>query len=310
MTIYRTADDSSSCFPLWALPDTVLYHLVCFVAPPTQRATVICHQLAPLSSASYAAFLSSSKSENSPLWEILLRQDYKNAVTQAAPNSNNNKQVVKRRESKRLKQSMFQQVQHAHQKIQSNTTAAFHFLAEMSQGSSTKPNQCLSLLRLRKLLSQYAPLYNLNRPSESGGLCLIEVCRARHVKESTILACVKELVELHGAAVNAETYESPHAYETALCVAATRGMPTVLQYLLAQGADPTIRCAGRFRLIGNDHVEHHQRTAFRKDVTPLEFARAMRDEEINAGTNERDLVDLRLCIQRLEKVVDDVRCRS
>jgi hypothetical protein len=34
---------------LWQLPDELLFYLVSFVAAPTHRANVLCHQLAPLS---------------------------------------------------------------------------------------------------------------------------------------------------------------------------------------------------------------------------------------------------------------------
>jgi hypothetical protein len=59
---------------LWELPDVLLCYLVSFVAAPTHRATVLCHQLAPLCKAARRAILEEDSSIT--LWDTVLREDY------------------------------------------------------------------------------------------------------------------------------------------------------------------------------------------------------------------------------------------
>ena len=112
---------------LWRLPDAVLFHLIGFVAPPTHRAAVICHQLAPLTQDATRVLL---RQDPSTLWEILLRQDYgakRNAVgdhdyesTRRRRSSRGNTAMATtsttRRACKRLRRSILQRVQMAHSK--------------------------------------------------------------------------------------------------------------------------------------------------------------------------------------------------
>jgi hypothetical protein len=138
----------------------------------------------------------------------------------------------------------------------------------------------------------------LNEVVSSGGLFLVEVCRARNVKEGVILRCVQELVELRGAIVNLCTNEPPSSLN-ALSVAAVRGMATVVKYLLQAKADATIACSGRFRLHTNP------KKSLRCDnVTPLQFATSMIEAERAEGATERALRDLVACIRLLEEVTN------
>lgn len=148
--------------------------------------------------------------------------------------------------------------------IHDNTEIAFFYLSEM--GSLARGG--LTKAKLRGLLEEYGPI-RTNNVVSSGGVFLVELCRARKVRESVILACVQEMVSSHGALVDKATRESERCRETPLCVAAARGMPTVVNYLLQQGASPELRSSGRFRL-------HHvpKRTLARTHVRPLEFAQA------------------------------------
>jgi hypothetical protein len=176
--------------------------------------------------------------------------------------------------------------------IHDNTEIAFFYLSEMvslARGGLTKA-------KLRGLLDEYGPI-RTNNVVSSGGVFLVELCRARHVKESVILACVQEMVESHGALVDASTRESERCRESPLCVAAARGMPTVVKYLLQRGASPELRSSGRFRL-------HHvpKRSLHRKNARPLEFSQAMRAAEKEAGATDRSLGALDKCIKRLQKV--------
>jgi hypothetical protein len=81
---------------------------------------------------------------------------------------------------------------------------------------------------------------------------------------------------------------------TALCVAAARGMATVVKYLLSKGADQSIPCTGRFRL-----YTQLRRTVKCTHATPIEFAEKIRSEESAEGASEDDLKDLTKIIQYL-----------
>lgn len=97
--------------PLWKLPEPVLFHVLKFVAPPTHRASVICHQLALLSHEAEEVLL---RQEESALWDIILRQDY--GVQDPNVGANKSDTTTTRRSCKRLRQSIFQRVQSAHRK--------------------------------------------------------------------------------------------------------------------------------------------------------------------------------------------------
>lgn len=126
-------EESSLLLPpplLWRLPDTVLFHILCFAAPPTHRATVVCHQLAPLEREATETLL---RQQTEPaLWEIVLRQDYgvrdpdSSAANIAADDDARRRKgrgkdissttTTTRRACKRLRRSILQRVQTAHSK--------------------------------------------------------------------------------------------------------------------------------------------------------------------------------------------------
>lgn len=147
------------------------------------------------------------------------------------------------------------------------------------------------------LLNEFGPHLRINTTLSSGGLYLVEVCRARHVRESVVLKCVQELVEERGAIADLFTSEAPNSSLTALCVAAVRAMPTVVKYLLCTArASRDIRSSGRFRLMAQP-----KKSLRCNNVTPLEFAQKMRQAEIEAGASARDLVNLNKCIRLLDR---------
>jgi hypothetical protein len=53
--------NSSTC-AVWELPRVIVFHMAKFVAAPTTRATVLCHQIAPLCRTSYQAILNDQQS--------------------------------------------------------------------------------------------------------------------------------------------------------------------------------------------------------------------------------------------------------
>eukprot|EP00977_Amphora_coffeiformis_P023282 scaffold12881_cov177-Amphora_coffeaeformis.AAC.1 len=175
--------------------------------------------------------------------------------------------------------------------IRDNTEIAFFYLSEMANRACG-----LNKAKLRGLWHEYGPL-RVNTVVSSGGVFLVEVCRAKQVQERTLLACVQELVEQYGAGVDGITHESPSSNQTALCVATVRGMPTVVQYLLHKGANPELLSSGRFRVTrgGGKSVRC-------KHVTPLEFGQAMREAEAQAGATKADLKSLDACLELLRPV--------
>lgn len=297
-------EDYETILLLWKLPDAVLFHIVSFVAPPTHRAAVICHRLALLSRDAASTLLE----ETSTLWEIISKEDYQVVERDDDPG----KKGASRRACKRLRRTVLERVRGAHSKfpsqniaseiyipnrmyvfshliyleesIHDNTEIAFFYLTEMtSKGALTKA-------KLKGLLNEYGPI-RVNNVVSSGGLFLVELCRAKQTRESTILACVKELIN-HGALMDRRSHESDSSQQNALCVATVRGMPTIVKFLLEQGANTEILSSGRFRLRG-------RKSLLRKNVTPLEFGRAMRAAEAETGASKRDLRLLDACVELL-----------
>jgi hypothetical protein len=273
------SSEPSPC--LWELPDVIIFHIVTFVAPPTERATVLCHDIAQLCHASYRAVL---LEEERSLWDMVLQEDYGAVVR---PDN------AKMRASKRLRRSAVHRVREAHTLIKDNTEIAFYYLSEMT---STSRNG-LTRAKLCRLLEEYGPHLRINHPVASGGLYLVEVCRARNVKEAVILKCVQELVENYGALVDRWTNESKKSGQTALAVAAVRAMPTVVQYVMSKGrACREQRSSGRFGLNTKP-----KKTLQCINATPVEFAVAMRNAEREAGATKGQLGNLEECIRILRK---------
>jgi hypothetical protein len=269
---------------LWDLPDAILFHIVTYLAPATLRAGVLCHQIAPLCKASYQSlFVQDERS----IWDLVLQTDYGVATE-------GQHRLCQRRASQRLRRSPACKVRDAHLLINDNTEIAYFYLFEMVNAKTKKDE--LSWGKMHNLFEEYGPHLRVNRPVSSGGLYLVEVCRAKHVHESVILKCVKELVEQRGALVNLRSNESTGSIQNALCVAAVRGMQKVVRYLLEKGADKIMTSSGRFALHTNPKksIRYNQ-------VTPLEFARGMRAAEINEGASQTSLAGLDACIKLLEQ---------
>jgi len=151
----------------------------------------------------------------------------------------------------------------------------------------------------------------------------VEVVRARYVKETVILKCIKLLIGENGADPNVPSAEEgldsttkiAPVYETSaasgevgtclssstgrelypLVIAAARGMATVVKYLLSVGANINLRGSSRFRLYSNP-----RKSVKGVDLTALEFAIKMRDNELENGVREEDLKGLNRVISLLE----------
>lgn len=270
---------------IWELPDVLLFKIVSFVAAPTHRATILCHRLAPLCKAAHRTLLQDDETA-ATLWDTVLTDDY--GVLSSKHHGNTC------RASKRLRRSPVHRVRDAHRLINDNTEIAYFYLAEMVN-SSCQGNK-LSKARLVSLLEEYGPHLRINRNVSSGGLYLVEVCRAKHATEPVLLNCVRELVENRGALVNLQTSESDLSRQTALCVAAARGLSTVVEYLLHRHADPSRTSSGRFAL----HTKP-KKSVRCAQKTALEFAAAMRTAELAEGASKAALTGLDKCIRLLER---------
>lgn len=261
------------------VPEVVLYTILCFVAGPTHRAHVICHQLAPLSKTIASSLLEKSVT----LWQALLEGDY-GAQHQVKHNRNT------RGATKRRREAPIYRVRDAHLLVKDNTEIAYYYLEELTNA----PNRSLTLGRLNGILHEYGPHLRINDRTKVGGTFLVACCRARYAREYHIRQCVELLVETYGAKTSLSTLESAQSSLTPLCVAAARGMPTVVRYLLQQGASKTERSTGRFRLHTNA-----RRSVKCTQATPWQFAHSMRAAEESEGADKRDLKDLDKCIRLL-----------
>jgi hypothetical protein len=264
-------------FLLWELPEVLLYHITCFVAPQTKRSAILCHKIALLCKASSKAILEETRSV--ALWELVLKGDY--GVDSPV-------ETTTRRSCKRLRRSSVDKVRDTHKVILDNTEIAYFYLWELSY-ESTKNS--LTKSKLCSILEKYGPHLFINKTISSGGTFLVEVCRSRNTAQGTILHCVQELVENRGASVNLATNESSNSILTPLCVAAVRGMPKVVKYLVSKGASPYIKGSARFRLYKNP-----KKSLRSQDSTPLQFAMSMLDAERKEGATPHELVNLNKCI--------------
>jgi len=279
-----STNTASPSFDLWDLPDVLLFRVVSFAAAPTERAAVLCHQLGPLCPAAHRSIFSP---ERSLLWDTVLREDY--GVVDVI-------RKTKRRKCERLMRSAVERVRDAHQLMSTNTEYAFFHLSELIHGKNREGKK-LSKAQMNRILDEFGPRLRVHRTVATGGIFLVELCRARNVAERTVLQCVQALVEERGAApsVNMRTSESTECCETALCVAAARGMATVTKYLLRRGADPLIKSSGRFSL----HTNKRQSVRCH-EATVAEFVKAMIKAEQEAGATNASFKGLRQCLRMVE----------
>jgi hypothetical protein len=279
-----------------SLPDDVFYSILLFLEQPMGISAIVCKLITPLSSAT-RTFVNTDSS----LWENILGGYYLNGSGTSSVSAYRAR--TQRRSSKRLRRTTAKEdVIHAHYVLRDQTEMALQEVADMAISKSPKP---LSLARLRGVLTNYGPILNNNQRSAIGGTFLVDCCRARCIKESVILACLKELVEKYGASVDVPATEGSsyqqvtkkkHYTLTALVVAAARGMPTVVKYLV-QASPPSISTLGtsRFRLYTNP------KKSISATLTPLKFAERMKEAELENGATEEQLSLLNLCIRILRE---------
>jgi hypothetical protein len=202
---------------------------------------------------------------------------------------------------------------HAYNLTLSRTETAIMQLAEYTHS----PKDSLTFAKLRNLVLVHGPVA-INQRVRTGGTFLVEVCRARHVHEGVILKCVKLLINEYGANPNVPSAEfasakavviqrpgnatSQTACSTStigtelypLIIAAARGMPTVVKYLLESGADREVRGSCKFKLFSS------KRSIKGDNLTALEFASKMLKEEKANGLGASDLKGLLKVVRLLD----------
>ena len=287
-----------------SLPDDVFYKILMFLADrPTGVSRIVGQSIAPLCS-STREFVNFDSS----LWDNILGGYYLNGSGNSSVSAYRAR--TQRRSSKRLRRTTAKEdVIHAHCVLRDQTEMALQEVADMAISKSPKP---LSLSRLRGILTNYGPILNINQRSAIGGTFLVDCCRARCIKESVILACVKELVEVYGASIDVpategSSYQSvtkkKHNTLPALVVAAARGMPSVVKFLVDK-SPASVRVLGtsRFRLFTNP------KKSISATLVPLQFAERMYAAELENGATDRQLPLLKHCIQILQKAESNLDC--
>jgi hypothetical protein len=235
-------------------------------------------------------------------WQMVLTEEYGVVRDNAATTST--------RSCRRLRRSMRQRVIEAHASVLQNTEFAFFHLTELTSRGNINPNNnnkknqkgVLSKSKLVAIIDEFGPILRLSGALRSGGVFLVEVCRAKGVRENAILKCVEYLVlDQNRCNPNDMSNESPRSRQTALVVAAARGLSTIVSFLVSVGADPSILCAGRFRLAYATTA-----TVSGVDWTAQQFATAMRTAELAHGTPAKQLKGLDRCIELLAKEVGSI----
>lgn len=111
-------------------------------------------------------------------------------------------------------------------------------------GQDTK-NLTVGMLKL--FLSRWSPCPLVDRASPVyNATILMEICKARGIREATLVQCAKHMLSTMHADVNARP-SSAHAC-TPLIIASCRGLPKLVELFLAHGADVHVRGEGRFRV--------------------------------------------------------------
>ena len=276
-------------FRLLNLPDVLLYHTICFLATPTNRAIFLSQVLSQCCKQSSYSILK----ERDALWSFIL-PEYGAETTSSLSWSAS---VRQRRMSKRQRRTMRGYVISAHKLLCQRMDAA-HFALNEVVYSKQSP---LTVGKLRAILKRHGPVLRINHRATIGGTLLVECCRARFVRESVILACVKELCEKFNADPDTATGAGPGVGGagglTPLCVVAARGMASVVRYLACSaGASVLIEGHGRFMTYGS------KSKSITGSFNPLVWAEAMHNAEVSLGVEELNLKGLDETIRILSTV--------
>lgn len=183
-------------------------------------------------------------------------------------------------------------VMKVHQLIRRDTADA---LVELEKAIENE-KQPLTLTVLKGIFRRHSSngsyYIDANQSIENGNF-LTFCCEAVFASERVVKGCVKYLIQVRGACPNKPT---SNGY-TPLAIATARGLPTVVQYLLEQGADINQRSQGWFKL------ESSPKKTVKGCFSPSRFAQELKSKEIAHGAQRSDQVILYLdrCIDILNR---------
>lgn len=164
-----------------------------------------------------------------------------------------------------------------------------HAIACLGQDS-----QNLTVSRLKQALAPRLPWLLPNRASPIyRATVLMEVCRAKDIREATLVALAEHLVTKLGVDPSAGNEDGC----TPLIITASRGLPKLTAFLLACGADPRPRGTGRFRL-------HNTAKSVRGTHSASEWAAELDAREAELGVSLPDRRPLHLCRLLLDAQAD------
>ena len=152
----------------------------------------------------------------------------------------------------------------------------------------------LSVSGLRRAFTRWGPCLLIDRASPVYmATVLMEICRARGVREATLVSVVEYAIWTLGADPNARPGGDSC---TPLIIAASRGLPRLAAYLLACGADPSPVGYGRFRLCGRAQSLAGRHSA-------LAWSSRLLEAEVEAGVAAEHRRALSVSVSLLQRAV-------
>ncbi len=227
----------------------------------------------------------------------------------AAPTNTKNKkktkkrtaspQVVhpsKRRRSRRLEIVGKALLVDAAALLDKNSQYAHDEICGIAPGQTQKPK--LSLASLRKTLKKWAPL-DADCVHPRGSTLLSECVRMRRASCRQALACAREMLVKWGCDPN---IGHPGSGLLPIHIASARGMPKVVELLLAHGAaaGPGVRGKGTFTSSITTSTSN-SRIRLTGTFSALEWCVQMERLELQAGVGRAGVANLRRCRRILER---------
>lgn len=166
-------------------------------------------------------------------------------------------------------------------------------MVELAAVASINKKIKFNVVALRKILNSHGQLI-LN------GAFAAEVCRVPVAEQPVVLNCLKELVKKRGVTGNLLDTPLRDHNQTAIWIAAARGFPRVVQYLLENGANCSLQSSGQYGLRGKVKV-----TVTIGDTSPLEAAINMLQKEKENRLDKRAWKNWGDCIKYLTEAVNN-----
>ena len=182
--------------------------------------------------------------------------------------------------------------------LDNNSQYAHDEICGIAPGQTRQPK--LSLALLRKTLKKWAPL-NADCVHPRGSTLLSECVRMRRASCRQALACAQEMLVKWGCDPN---IGHPGSGLLPIHIASARGMPKVVELLLAHGAaaGPGVRGKGTFTSsISVGGGASNNRIRLTGTFSALEWCVQMERLELQAGVGSAGVANLRRCRRILER---------